>query len=84
MRITRKFLQRHEACAESKALFSERFPAGADVEDVLRALCETGHADWCGSLYLGGCTGLTALPTGLTVSGSLYLKGCTGLTKGGS
>ena len=33
-----------------------------------------------GSLYLSGCTGLTALPAGLTVGGSLYLSGCTGLT----
>lgn len=34
-----------------------------------------------GYLDLGGCTGLTALPEGLTVGGSLYLGGCTGLTK---
>ena len=33
-----------------------------------------------GSLYLNGCTGLTALPEGLTVGGSLDLNGCTGLT----
>jgi hypothetical protein len=33
-----------------------------------------------GYLYLGGCTGLTALPEGLTVGGYLYLGGCTGLT----
>jgi hypothetical protein len=33
-----------------------------------------------GWLYLTGCTGLTALPDGLTVGGSLYLAGCTGLT----
>jgi hypothetical protein len=32
-----------------------------------------------GSLYLSGCTGLTALPDNLSVSGSLYLSGCTGL-----
>ena len=32
-----------------------------------------------GSLDLSGCTGLTALPDGLTVSGSLDLSGCTGL-----
>ena len=33
-----------------------------------------------GSLDLGGCTGMTALPEGLTVGGWLYLGGCTGLT----
>ena len=33
-----------------------------------------------GDLSLSGCTGLTALPDGLTVGGSLYLDGCTGLT----
>ncbi len=33
-----------------------------------------------GSLYLGGCTALTALPDGLTVGGSLHLVGCTALT----
>jgi hypothetical protein len=33
-----------------------------------------------GSLDLSGCTGLTALPDGLTVGDSLYLRGCTGLT----
>ena len=33
-----------------------------------------------GSLYLGGCTGLTSLPDNLTVGGSLDLRGCTGLT----
>ena len=32
-----------------------------------------------GSLDLSGCTGLTALPDGLTVGGSLDLIGCTGL-----
>jgi hypothetical protein len=32
-----------------------------------------------GSLYLRGCTVLTALPDGLTVGGSLCLSGCTGL-----
>ena len=32
------------------------------------------------SLYLTGCTGLTALPEGLSVGGSLFLNGCTGLT----
>jgi len=32
------------------------------------------------SLYLGGCTGITALPDGLTVGGSLDLRGCTGIT----
>ncbi len=31
-------------------------------------------------LYLGGCTGLTALPPGLHVGGSLDLGRCTGLT----
>src|SRR5208282_6090729 len=33
-----------------------------------------------GGLYLGGCTGLTALPDNLQVSGDLDLGGCTGLT----
>ena len=33
-----------------------------------------------GSLDLNGCTGLTALPDGLSVGGYLYLGGCTGLT----
>jgi hypothetical protein len=33
-----------------------------------------------GSLDLTGCTGLTALPDGLTVGGWLDLSGCTGLT----
>jgi hypothetical protein len=28
-----------------------------------------------GYLYLGGCTGLTALPDGLSVGGYLYLGG---------
>ena len=37
-------------------------------------------SDRSGSLYLKGCTGLTALPEGLTVGGSLYLQGCTWLT----
>jgi len=31
-------------------------------------------------LYLSGCTSLTALPKGLTVSGYLDLTGCTSLT----
>ena len=35
--------------------------------------------DRFGSLYLSGCTGLSALPDGLTVGGSLNLSGCTGL-----
>ena len=30
-----------------------------------------------GNLYLGGCTGLTALPDGLSVGGNLDLGGCT-------
>lgn len=33
-----------------------------------------------GALDLRGCTGLTALPDGLTVGGWLDLSGCTGLT----
>jgi hypothetical protein len=33
-----------------------------------------------GSLDLGGCTSLTALPDGLSVGGSLDLGGCTSLT----
>lgn len=33
-----------------------------------------------GSLFLNGCTALTALPDGLSVGGFLYLEGCTGLT----
>jgi hypothetical protein len=33
-----------------------------------------------GYLYMNGCTGLTALPDGLSVGGYLYLRGCTGLT----
>ena len=43
-----------------------------------------------GSLDLEGCTGITALPEGLTVGGSLYLRGTgitalpEGLTVGGS
>lgn len=37
--------------------------------------------DEFGNLYLGGCTGLTSLPEGLTVGGYLYLGGCTGLDK---
>ena len=32
------------------------------------------------SLYLCGCTALTALPDGLSVGESLYLNGCTALT----
>lgn len=44
---------------------------------------EGGRVVVGGSLYLGGCTGLTALPEGLTVGGSLYLGRCTGLTHWG-
>ena len=33
-----------------------------------------------GYLYLGDCTGLTALPENLSVKGALYLGDCTGLT----
>jgi hypothetical protein len=32
-----------------------------------------------GPLDLRGCTGITALPDGLTVTDSLYLQGCTGI-----
>ena len=34
-----------------------------------------------GSLYLDGCTGLTALPDNLPVVSLIYLDGCTGLTE---
>ena len=45
------------------------------LERATKKMAENG-----GSLDLRGCTGLTALPDGLTVGGSLYLDGCTGLT----
>ena len=45
------------------------------LEEATRMMAENDD-----SLDLRGCTGLTALPEGLTVGGSLYLRGCTGLT----
>lgn len=44
------------------------------LEELKEMMDETG-----GSLDLRGCTGLTALPDGLTVGGWLNLSGCTGL-----
>ena len=43
----------------------------------IKAHFRNGSGWW---LDLGGCTGLTALPDGLTVGGRLDLSGCTGLT----
>ena len=45
------------------------------LEELRKMMGESG-----GWLDLTGCTGLTALPDGLTVGGSLDLFGCTGLT----
>ena len=42
--------------------------------------CKGMPEEVTGSLYLSGCTSLTALPDRLTVGGSLYLSGCTSLT----
>ena len=41
---------------------------------------EDGKFSVGGSLDLEGCTGITALPDGLSVGGYLYLEGCTGIT----
>ena len=47
---------------------------GCDVKSLPEGLTVGG------SLYLIGCTGLTALPDGLTVGVHLDLYGCTGLS----
>jgi hypothetical protein len=49
-------------------------------QEALDAHVEKHGASFGGSLYLNGCTSLTALPDGLTVGGSLDLTGCTSLT----
>lgn len=48
------------------------------LEGTLAGPCHVG-----GYLYLYGCTGLTALPEGLSVGGYLNLSGCTELTMWG-
>ena len=56
----------------------------ADAEQQGRIIAQriVDSGDWRvgGSLDLRGCTGLTALPDGLSVGGWLDLSGCTGLT----
>ena len=47
------------------------------IDDIKNTMDESGKIG--GSLYLGGCTGITALPDGLTVGGYLDLRG-TGIT----
>ena len=42
---------------------------------TMEMLNKTMERNGC-SLYLDGCTGLTALPDNLTVGGLLYLDGC--------
>jgi hypothetical protein len=56
----------------------------ADAEQQGRIIAQriVDSGDWRvgGSLYLSGCTGLSALPDNQNVGGGLDLRGCTGLT----
>ena len=69
-------------CSTSPLVAIDREKAKAEWAIVLLVndLSAATGIEFDGDLDLSGCTGLTALPDGLSVGGGLDLSGCTGLT----